>query len=96
VEEKNETPKTESNAENSNDGKHELDVLNEAKRINEEMKKQNEEKKKLLDREEKLVARKEALNALGGGSPAGAKPIPKVQTAKEYAEDVMAGKYNKK
>ena len=74
---------------NSNDG----DVLKQSDRIITEMKKQNELKAKLLDREEKLLARQETLRALGGGSPAGQTPAkPAEKTAKEYANDVMAGK----
>lgn len=85
--------KTEVAETNSNDGKPEIDVISEAKKIQEEMKKENDRKQKLLEREEKLLARQETLRALGGGSPAG-QPTekPKEKTAKEYADEVMAGK----
>lgn len=76
------------------ENKPDFDVLEEAKRINEETKKQNEIKAKLLDREEKLLARQETLRSLGGGSPAGqVQEKPKVETAAEYAERVLSGKY---
>lgn len=52
-------------------------------------------KAKNLEREEKLLDRKEALNALGGGSPAGTKPVsPKKMTDTEYAEALERGEVN--
>ena len=73
-----------------NVGEHE--VLERAEKTNAEMKKNLELKAKLLDREEKLLARQEVLRALGGGSPAGQKAEPPVETSKDYAEKVMTGK----
>ena len=98
VEVKNEAiPTGEANEDSKDRISAEIDVVAEAKKINEELKKQNEIKAKLLEREEKLQARKEALNALGGGSRAGGMPEkPAEPTAKEYAESVLAGKFNKK
>ena len=79
--------------ENFNDGKHEIDVIAEAKKIQEEMKKENDRKQKLLDREEKLLARQETLRALGGGSPAGQTPTkPAEETPREYAKRLTGGK----
>jgi hypothetical protein len=75
--------------------KEEIDVLEEAKKVTDEMKRQNEEKRKLLDREEKLLARQETLRALGGGSPAGQKPVVKEETPKEYADRILGGKPQK-
>jgi len=93
VEETNEIVATESTKANSNDGKHEIDVLKEAEKINSEMKKENDRKQKLLDREEKLLARQETLRALGGGSPAGQTPTkPAEETPREYAKRLTGGK----
>jgi len=98
VETKNEAIQAGEADENSKDRiSAEIDVVAEAKKIQESMKAENDRKQKLLEREEKLQARKEALQALGGGSRAGSMPEkPAEPTAKEYAESVLAGKFNKK
>jgi len=70
----------------------EADLVQEAKRVASEIKEGLAERKKILEREERLASRQEALRQLGGGSLAGSKPVPKVETAKEYAEKVMSGK----
>jgi hypothetical protein len=70
-----------------------IKIVEDAKDAAAKMKEENDRKVKLLEKEEKLIARREALNALGGGSPAGQTPAkPAEKTAKEYADDVMAGK----
>ena len=70
----------------------EVDYVAEAKKAASELKAGLAERTKILEREEKLFARQEALRQLGGGSQAGARPIPKIETPKEYAERVMSGK----
>jgi len=78
---------------NSDVGKHEINVIETAKKIHEGMKEENDRKAKLLDREEKLFAKQEALRALGGGSPVGQnQEKPKEETAKEYADRILNGK----
>ena len=50
----------------------------------------NKERRELLDREENLMAKK----ALGGTTEAGAEPVKKEETPKEYAQKVMSGNLN--
>ncbi len=73
-------------AKNSDDGKSEYIKKSEAAAA--DIKAENEKKEKLLEREEKLQDRKEALNALGGGSPAGTKTEKKEETPKEYNDRI--------
>ena len=97
VEKADKVEKATDTATDTENREHEVDVITEAKKIQENMKAENDRKQKLLEREEKLQARKEALQALGGGSRAGSMPEkPAEPTAKEYAESVLAGKFNKK
>ena len=70
----------------------EVDYVAEAQKVAKELKSGLIERVKILEREEKLLARKEALRALGGGSPAGQKAEPHVETPKEYADRVLSGK----
>ena len=67
------------------------DIVSEAKKTALEIKTENDRREKLLEREEKLTARKEALNALGGGSPAGSRPQKKEETPKEYKDRMERG-----
>jgi len=65
--------------------------LDRADQIAERQKRENDRREALLTREEALEARR----AVGGQSEAGTQEVkPKEQTPKEYAEDVIAGKYN--
>ena len=71
------------------------DLVKEAKETAKEIKEQNDRKEKLIEAENKILDRKEALNALGGGSPAGTKSDkPKKLTDTEYAEALEKGKVN--
>ena len=65
-------------------------VIERAREEREKLEAANKEKRELLDREEAMMAKK----ALGGDSEAGQHVEKKEQTDKEYAEDVIAGKYN--
>jgi len=73
----------------------ETDFVKEAKETAENIKKENNRKETLLNKEEKLIDRREALNALGGGSPAGERPNkPAKLTDREYADKVDKGEVN--
>ena len=64
-----------------------LGMLENARKIVEEMKAANEERKKLLEKEEKL----KAMELLGGKSEAGKEePEPEI-SPKEYVKKVMSG-----
>jgi len=65
-----------------------LSIVEEAKKIRDEIRAENDRREKLLAEDQKLQAEKML------GSSAGAQlPVvePKVETAKEYAEKVMRG-----
>jgi hypothetical protein len=94
MEEKNEKMETAGNDEDSNNrpsGEQGIDLIAEAKKVNEELKANLEERRKLIEREEKLTSRQEALRALGGGSNAGTKPKKVEETPKEYKDRIMRG-----
>ena len=89
--------KTETDTTQSEDAgsKEEQAIVKEAKSVAETQKEAEELKAKNLEKEEKLLDRKEALNALGGGSPAGTKPDkPEKLTDTEYAEALERGEVN--
>lgn len=90
----NKTSEAKSDAGDTNVGKsEEVSIAERIETANLELKKNLDFKAKLLDKEEKLLARQEVLRALGGGSPAGLPTQkPKEETAKEYADRVLAGK----
>ena len=74
----------------ASDEKKDFAIVREAKQAAEVIKGENDRKEKLIEREEKLQDRKEALKALGGGSPAGDRPVEsKEETPKEYKDRVM-------
>ena len=68
-----------------------INFVKDAKEAAALVKAENDRKEKLIERDEKLVARKEALNALGGGSPAGDRSEGKEETPLEYMKKVMSG-----
>lgn len=69
--------------------KTEVNPLEEARALVEEMKKHNEEYKNLLSQQQEIAARQ----LLGGKSSAGKEQeIKKELTAKEYTESLMKGK----
>lgn len=89
---------TEKTAENPDVGKpsgepteQEEEIVKKANEIAEAQKTENDRKAELLEREEKLMERKEALAKLGGGSPAGDRPVKAEETPEEYKEKVMKG-----
>ncbi len=62
-------------------------MLDEAKKVAEEIKQGNDERRTLLDREEALMAKK----ALGGVAEAGKEPEePKEQSPQEYAKEEIS------
>lgn len=70
----------------------EVDIVEEVKKVRDELYKGLEEKRKLLEREEKIIARQEALRQLGGGSYAGSKPEqPRDLTPLEYRQAIERG-----
>ncbi len=70
-------------------------LVDDANTAAERLEKANERTAELVRQEEELQSRKEALNALGGGSPAGTKPEPpKRMTDTEYAEALEKGEVN--
>lgn len=75
------------------EAKLEINVMEEAKKVTEEMKRQNEIKAKLIEREEKVVARQETLRALGGGSQTGQQPekISEEEAKKKGAMEFWKG-----
>ena len=74
----------------------ELDMVKDAKEAAAAIKGENDRRQKLIEEEEKLLDRKEALNALGGGSPAGDRPGNKEETPKEYKDRLMKGEEERK
>jgi len=92
VNEQKEVKRVEANATtaNSNDGiPATKSLLEEAKGIAEEMKRSNAERASLIEREEALEARR----VISGRAEAAPVIMPKVETAKEYAEKVLSGKF---
>lgn len=69
-------------------------IVKEAKDAATIAKEAEELKAKNLEKEEKLLDRKEALNALGGGSPAGDRPEKAEETDEEYTERFQKGEVN--
>jgi len=61
-----------------------IDVIEEARKIRDELKAGMAEKEKLLEREEKLLAKQEAIRALGGGSIVGQ---PRVKSEEEEKKE---------
>ena len=90
-----EKAKTETTTTEEAGTKEEQEIVTKAKDVAIIAKEAEELKTKNLEKEEKLLERKEALNALGGGSPAGTKPEPpKRMTDTEYAEALERGEVN--
>lgn len=87
--------KTEATSTEEAGSKEEQEIVKQAKDTATIAKEAEELKAQNLIREEKLMERKEALNALGGQSPAGSKPIPPAKlTDTQYAEALERGEVN--
>lgn len=88
MEEKETTEKTEEKTEEKPEAK---GIVDEIRKEREAMDETNKVKADLLAREEAMMAKRE----LGGGSEAGAQPIPeKKMTDVEYAEALQRGEVN--
>lgn len=65
-----------------------LSIIDEAKKVRDEIKAENDRRANLLAEEQKLRAENMLASTSGGNIPI---TPPKVETAKEYAERVMKG-----
>ena len=65
-----------------------LSIVDEAKKIRDEIRAENDRREKILADEQKLQAEKMLGSSAGAQIP---QAEPKVETAKEYAEKVMRG-----
>lgn len=68
-----------------------LSIVEEAKKIRDEIKRENDRRQELLQEEQKLHAER-LLSGTAGGR---VEPEVKPETAKEYADRIMNGKTNK-